>query len=275
MSQLAGRVAVVTGAATGIGRATALELARRGCDLALITRSNASGLEATASEIESMGRRSTVHMADVRDREAMAQQAEAIERAHGKIHILVNNAGVTLMGDFQDQTFENMDWIIDINLWGVLNGTKLFLPALMRQDWGHICNISSLQGILPLTTQTTYTATKFAVRGFSESLRGELSPHNIGVSEVFPGLVKTEIVNAARAEGEESARAQRNLAKFVDRYALDADACAKKIVKGIEKNRARTLVTASTVFFDLMKRLMPSATDTIVARMMRRGIPDI
>ena len=275
MSQLEGKVAVVTGAATGIGRATALELAKRGCEVALITRSNGAGLAATAAEIELLGRKATTYMADVRDRQAMARLPGDIEHAHGKINILVNNAGVTLMGDFQDQTFENMDWIIDINLWGVLNGTKLFLPALMRQDWGHVCNISSIQGILPLTTQTTYTATKFAVRGFSEALRGELSPHNIGVSAVFPGLVKTEVVKAARTEGEESARAQNNLAKFVDRYALDADVCARRIVTGIEKNRARTLVTGSTVVFDLMKRLMPSATDTIVARLMRRGIPDL
>jgi short-subunit dehydrogenase len=275
MSKLEGRVAVVTGAATGIGRATAIELARRGCDTALITRNNDAGLEATAAEVESMGRRATTHMADVTDRDAMAKLPDAIERAHGKIHILVNNAGVTLMGDFQDQTFENMEWIIDINLWGVLNGTKLFLPALRRQDWGHVCNISSLQGILPLTTQTTYTATKFAVRGFSEALRGELSPHNIGVSAVFPGLVKTEVVNAARTQGADQERAQKNLARFVEKYALDADSCAKKIVDGIEKNRARILVTGSTVFFDLMKRLMPTLTDTMVARMMRRGIPDL
>jgi short-subunit dehydrogenase len=275
MSKLEGRVAVVTGAATGIGRETSLELARRGCDLALITRKNASGLEATAAEIESMGRKATTHMADVTDREAMAKLPDAIERAHGKIHILVNNAGVTLMGDFQDQTFENMDWIVDINLWGVLNGTKVFLPALLRQDWGHVCNISSLQGILPLTTQTTYTATKFAVRGFSEALRGELSPHNIGVSAAFPGLVKTEVVNAARTESEEQERAQKNLARFVKKYALDADVCARRIVDGIEKNRARILVSSSTVLFDWMKRLMPTLTDTMVAKMMRRGIPDM
>jgi short-subunit dehydrogenase len=275
MSKLEGRVAVVTGAATGIGRETALELARRGCDVALITRRNAAGLEATAAQIESMGRRATTHMTDVTDREAMAMLPDAIESAHGKIHILVNNAGVTLMGEFRDQTFENMDWIIDINLWGVLNGTKVFLPALLRQDWGHVCNISSLQGILPLTTQTTYTATKFAVRGFSEALRGELSPHNIGVSAVFPGLVKTEVVNAARTEGADQKRAQKNLARFVEKYALDADVCARKIVDGIERNRARTLVPGSTVVFDWMKRLMPTLTDSIVARVMRRGIPDL
>lgn len=275
MSKLQGRVAVVTGAATGIGRATALELARRGCDTALITRSNRAGLEATAAEIESMGRRATIYMADVTDREAMARLPAEIERAHEKIHILVNNAGVTLMGDFQDQTFENMDWIVDINLWGVLNGSKLFLPALMRQEWGHICNISSLQGILPLTTQTTYSATKFAVRGFSEALRGELAPHNIGVSAVFPGLVKTEVVNAARTDGEESKKAQANLASFVEKYALAPEKCAIKIVDGIEKNRARTLVSGSTVVFDWMKRLMPTLTDRLVARMMRGGIPEM
>jgi len=274
MGKLSNKVAVVTGAATGIGHATAVELARRGCDVALVTRKNVEGLERTAQEIRALGRKASTHMADVADRAAMAKLPAEVEAAHGHVHILVNNAGVTLMGNFEEVSLENMDWLININLWGVIHGTKFFLPLIRRESWGHICNISSMQGLLALTSQTTYSATKFAVRGFSESLRGELAPHNIGVSVVFPGIIKTEVVNAARAEGEAALKLQRNLAKVLSRFAMEPAQCARQIVDGIEKNRARTLVTGSTHVADLLKRLMPSGTDTVTAFMTRMGIPD-
>ncbi len=274
MGKLAGRVAVVTGAATGIGRATALELARRGADLALVTRKNREGLEDTAQQIRNLGRKVSIHMADVADREAMSKLPEEVMAQHGHVHILVNNAGVTLIGEFEDLSWENIDWIIDINLWGVLHGTKFFLPFIRKEDWGHICSISSMQGLLALTSQTTYSATKFAIRGFSEALRGELQPHNIGVSVIFPGIIKTEVVASARAEGEAALKLQRNLGKVISRYAMDADACAKQIVDGIEKNRARTLITGSAKVVDVLKRVMPTALDAVTARMTRMGIPD-
>lgn len=274
MGKLKGRVAVVTGAATGIGHATAVELAKRGCDIALVTRKNREGLEHTADEIRALGRKASMHMADVADRVAMSKLPAEVEAAHGHVHVLVNNAGVTLMGEFEDVSLENMDWIININLWGVIHGTKFFLPLIRRESWGHICSISSMQGLLALTSQTTYSATKFAVRGFSESLRGELAPHNIGVSVVFPGIIKTDVVTAARAEGEAALKLQRNLGKVIARFAMEPSTCAKQIVDGIEHNRARTLITGSTRVADLMKRVMPSMTDTITARMTRMGIPD-
>lgn len=274
MGKLSNRVAVVTGAASGIGHATAVELARRGCDVALVTRKNVEGLERTADEVRALGRKASTHMADVGDRAAMAKLPAEVEAAHGHVHILVNNAGVTLMGEFEEVSLESMDWIININLWGVLHGTKFFLPLIRREKWGHVCSISSLQGLLALTSQTTYSATKFAVRGFSEALRGELAPHNIGVSVVFPGIIKTDVVGAARAEGEAALKLQRNLGKFISKYAMEPSVCARQIVDGIEKNRARTLVTGSARIADVLKRVMPSTVDALAARMTRMGIPD-
>jgi short-subunit dehydrogenase len=274
MGKLTGRVAVVTGAATGIGKATSLELARRGCDVALVTRANKAGLDEVAEAIRALGRKASVHMADVGDREAMSKLPAEVEAEHGRVHILVNNAGVTLMGDFEEVSLENMDWIVNINLWGVLHGTKFFLPLLQREDWGHVCNVSSMQGIMALTSQTTYSATKFAVRGFSEALRGELAPQNIGVSVVFPGLIKTEVASSARAEGDAAMKLQKNLKKFMGRFAAEVEPCAKQIVDGIEKNRARTLITGPTRMVDLFKRVMPTLTDALVAPLSRKGIPD-
>ncbi len=274
MKKLEGRVAVVTGAATGIGRATAVELARRGCDIALVTRRNRDGLVEVAREVRALGRRASLHMADVADRGAMARLPDAVLAEHGNVHVLVNNAGVTLMGEFEDLSIENIDWIVNTNLWGVLHGTKFFLPALRQNDWGHICTISSMQGLLALTSQTTYSATKFAVRGFSEALRGELAPHNIGVSVVFPGIIRTEVVRAARAEGEAALKLQKSLDKVFERYAMEPHVCARQIVDGIAKNRARTLITGSTRVVDVLKRLMPTVTDALTARMTRMGIPD-
>ncbi len=274
MSKLNGRVAVVTGAATGIGHATAVELARRGCDVALVTRKNREGLEQTATEIRALGRKATTHIADVADREAMSKLPAEVEAAHGHVHILVNNAGVTLMGEFGDVSLENMDWIININLWGVLHGTKFFLPLIRRERWGHVCNVSSMQGILALTSQSTYSATKFAVRGFSESLRGELAPHNIGVSVVFPGIIKTDVVKSARAQGEAAIKLQQSLGKVFARFAMEPEPCARQVVDGIEHNRARTLITGSTRVADVLKRVMPTTIDALTARMTRMGIPE-
>ncbi len=274
MGKLAGRVAVVTGAATGIGRATALVLAKRGCDLALVTRQNKEGLEETAHAVSRLGRRATVHMADVGNREAMSKLPDEVLAQHGHVHVLVNNAGVTLMGEFEDLSLDNIAWVVDINLWGVLHGTKFFLPAIRRESWGHICNISSLQGLLALTSQTTYSATKFAVRGFSEALRGELAPHNIGVSVVFPGLIKTDVVRSARAQGDAALKMQTDLARVVERFAMNPEACAAEIVDGIEKNRARSLITGGSRVVDVLKRVMPTTIDAITARVMRLEIPN-
>jgi len=265
--ELRGRVAVVTGAASGIGRATALELARKGCVLALVTRNNKEGLQDTASQIGALGGKASLHMADVSSREQMEALPAEVVAAHGAVHVLVNNAGVTLMGDLADQTIDDLEWVLDINLWGVIYGCKFFLPHLMERDEAHIANVSSIQGLLALNSQTSYVASKFAVRGFGESLRGELRPHGIGVTTVFPGLVNTNVVNASRAAGEKGEKLREWSAGYFARNALAPEKCARKIVRAIEQNRARVLITPESHIADWLKRLFPTGTDTVASRL--------
>lgn len=272
-ASLLGKVAVVTGAASGIGREVAIELARRGCELALVTRHNRDGLEQTAAEVRGLGRATSLHLVDTTDRKAMQALPEQVVAEHGAVHILVNNAGVTLFGDFEQQSLENIDWIVGTNLGGVLNGCKFFIPYLKREGFGHICNVSSLQGLLALTSQSTYAATKFAVRGFSEALRGELEPHGVGVSCVFPGMIRTEIVSSSRTEGGRADELRDSLVQYVDKHAMAADRCAVQIVDAIENNTARALITPESKVTDALKRLFPTAVDSAVARFMRRGLP--
>ena len=269
MRDLRERVAVVTGAASGIGQALALELARKGCHLALVTRRNKRGLEDTATGIEALGRKVSLHMADVSKREQMEALPEEVVAVHGHVHILVNNAGVTLMGDLEQQTFDDFEWVLGINLWGVIFGCKVFLPHLMREGEAHVVNISSIQGLLALHSQTSYVASKFAVRGLGESLRGELQPHGIGVTTVFPGMINTNVVRASRTAGEEGAKLKEWTAKYFAAKALAPEKCARKIVRGIEKNKARVLITPESHIADALKRLFPSGTDTVMSVLQR------
>lgn len=269
MRRLRDRVAVVTGAASGIGRATAIELARQGCHLALVTRRNREGLEETGRQVEALGRNASLHRADVSDRPRMAALPSEVLAAHRQVHILVNNAGVTVMAELDGHTLEDLDWIVGTNLWGALHGTYFFLPHLKRQQEGHIVNVSSLQGLLALPAQASYAATKFALRGFGEALRGELAPHGIGVTTVYPGLIRTNIVASARVRGEEQEKLREWLGGYVATRTLAPEKCARRIVGGIRRNRARVRITAAAHLADWSKRLFPTATDTVVAALQR------
>ena len=200
MKKLKGAVAVVTGAGSGIGRATSLELARRGCDLALVDISEGGALE-TAAMVREFGRDASVHVADVSDKVQMQALPDSVRAHHPKINILVNNAGVCVVSSFQDHRVEDFEWILGINLWGVIYGSKFFLPHLQEAGEGHIVNISSLVGFFPLPGFSSYAVTKYAVRGFSEVLRAELAAQNIGVTSVHPGIINTNISNGARYVG--------------------------------------------------------------------------
>ncbi|MGE3672806.1 MAG: SDR family NAD(P)-dependent oxidoreductase, partial [Polyangiaceae bacterium] len=174
MKQFKGRVAVVTGAASGIGRATALELAAAGCHLALADL-NEAGLESARKQAEALGVRVTTHRVNVADLKAMERFVDEVVAAHGGVNILINNAGVAATSAFEEQSLSDYEWLVGINFWGVVYGCKLFLPHLKRADEAHIVNISSMFGLTGIPTQTAYCATKFAVRGFTESLWVELS----------------------------------------------------------------------------------------------------
>lgn len=265
LKKLAGRVAVITGAASGIGRATAYALADEGCDLVL-SDVDSVGLEQTAREARNRGRRVSTHKVDVSDLEAMRRFAEAVDAEHGHIHILMNNAGVTVTGEFEHQALEDFKWVVDINLWGVIYGSKLFLPLLQRAGEGCIVNLSSMFGLVGVPMQTSYCTTKFAVRGFSESLAAELADQRIDVVSVHPGGIATRIVHNARNAGERAERAQKKLERAFETKMMPPEEAAAKIVRGIKRGSPRVLITKETYATDVLKRLFPAVPPRLISR---------
>jgi len=274
MKRIEGRVAVVTGAASGIGRATAIQLAREGAHLALVDV-NERGLDETRGEIERLGRRATTHDCDVADRARVESLVREVEAAHGQVHILMNNAGVAVSGTFEDQPLEDFHWLMGINFWGVVHGCKLFLPVLRRADEAHIVNVSSVFGLMGMPLNSSYCASKFAVYGLSESLRAELSDSAIGVTSVHPGGIATNIVNAARfVGGAEAKELQANAARSFQRM-LPPEKAARSIVRGIRKNAHRVLITREAYLIDAAKRVFPSLSADVVAKRWRSALPTL
>jgi short-subunit dehydrogenase len=272
MTAIRGSAAAVTGAASGIGRALALELAARGCDLALADRDEA-GLAAVAAEI---GRRCklTVHRVDVGEPEQIADYAQAAVAAHPGLNILINNAGVTLMGLFHEIDQAEMDWLININFWGVVHGTRAFLPHLASRREAHIVNLSSLFGLIAPPGQSAYVAAKFAVRGFSESLRHELQAAGspVRLSVVHPGGVATNIVRNARSGFgiTDNARRVQSIERFDQLAKTTPQAAALRIIAGIEKNQPRILIGNDARFMDLLQRLRPATYWAPIARRIEK-----
>src|SRR6476619_1091145 len=234
MTAIQGAAAAVTGAASGIGRALALELAARGCDLALADRDEA-GLQAVAAEIaKDHQRKVTVHRLDVSERGEIAEFATAATSAHPGLNILVNNAGVALLGQFTEIDQAQMDWLMNINFWGVVHATRAFLPHLALEPEAHIVNLSSIFGIVAPPGQTAYAAAKFAVRGFSESLRHELQTAKspVRLSVVHPGGVATNIVRNSRtgAAVTDNARRAQSIERFDAAARTTPAAAARRIV---------------------------------------------
>jgi short-subunit dehydrogenase len=278
MTAISGSAAAVTGAASGIGRALALELARRGCDLALADRDEA-GLQALAAEIgKDPGCKVSVHRLDVGEPGQIQDFAVAAIAAHPSLNILVNNAGVALLGGFSEVDQAQMEWLININFWGVVHGTRAFLPHLGTQRAAHIVNLSSIFGIIAPPGQTAYCAAKFAVRGFSESLRHELAMADspVKLSVVHPGGVSTNIVRNSRTGSGVSDNARR--AESIDRFDAMARttpaAAALRIIEGIEKNQPRILIGGDAWFMDLLQRFRPATYWAVLAkRLARAGAP--
>ncbi len=268
MKSIDGRVSVVTGAASGIGRSTAIALAREGSHLALVDV-NREGLEETQKLCAGEGRRASTHVVDVANVDAMRELVAAVEREHSAAHILVNNAGVSVAATFEEHTFEDFQWLMGINFWGVVYGCKLFLPLLKTADEAHIVNISSLFGLVGIPMNSAYCASKFAVRGLSETLRAELANTTIGVTCVHPGGIATNIVKSARFVEPDGLPGIHQRAVRAFEGMLSPDVVARRIVRAIRKNTARVLVTKESYALDVLKRVAPVLTSEVIGRRWR------
>ena len=262
------RVAVITGAGSGIGRATALSLARRGCHLALADIHEA-GLAQTQTQVQALsaGVRVSSHRLDVASREAVAALPAEVLIAHSRVDLLINNAGVALAGTFEQVSEADFDWLMEINFHGVVRMTRAFLPLLRASDDARIVNISSVFGLISPPGQSAYSASKFAVRGFSNALRHELSGTRVGVSVVHPGGVATAIARNARVSAETSAEEKRRRLALAEKLLrLPPEKAAEIIVRGIEKRRARILVGRDAIFIALIERLFPVKYWSVLGR---------
>ena len=272
--QFEGSAAAITGAASGIGRALALALSARGCDLALADLDH-GGLESLAKEITTAhARRVTIQRTDVADPKQIEDFSAAATAAFPALNLLFNNAGVALLGHFEEFDESQMAWLMDINFWGVVRGTRAFLPHLASRPQAHIVNISSIFGIIAPAGQSAYCASKFAVRGFSESLRHELAMNksNVRLSVVHPGGVKTNIARRARSGTNlRESVDMRQLGDRFDRLArTTAESAAQRIIRGVERNEPRILIGSDARYLDLLQRLRPATYWSLLARLFDR-----
>jgi short-subunit dehydrogenase len=274
MRTLAGKVVVITGAGSGIGRALAVNLAGRGSLLAL-SDVDESGLAETVALAERAGASQVrSDRLDVADRDAMGRYALDVVQHFGRVNVLVNNAGVSLTGDFTDLEYNDIDWIVGVNLWGVLHGTKEFLPHLIASGDGHVVNLSSLFGLISMPGQSIYNATKYAVRGMTEALREEMlvAGHPVGVTAVHPGGIKTAIARNSRVSAKEDKAATAEL--FDTKLAkMSPERAAEIIVNGVLKNKARVLVGIDAHALHHAAKLLGSRYQDVVARASQKVVP--
>lgn len=273
------KVAAVTGAGSGIGRSLCIELMRRGCSVAA-SDINETGLAETVQLAQAAaGGRATIssHKLDVSKREEMHAWADAVVAKHGKVNMIFNNAGVAHGATIEATSYEDFEWIMGINFWGVVYGTKAFLPHLKAAgEEGHVINISSVFGLIAVPTQGTYNASKFAVRGFTEALRQELEIQGspVSASSVHPGGIKTNIASSARvddsAESITGQNKEESLKSFEKLFRTTPEIAAKVILKGVEKNARRVLIGADARLIDLVQRLLPTGYQTLLAAVVKR-----
>lgn len=277
MKTFTDKVAAITGAGSGMGRSLALELARRGAHLALSDIDEAS-VTHTAIACRALGARVTSQRLDVADRDAVFAWARDSAAAHGKINLVFNNAGVSLSVPVATARLEDIEWLMNINFWGVVHGTQAFLPYLTASGDGHIVNTSSLFGIIAMPTQSAYNASKFAVRGFTEALRMELELAGSPVSCtcVHPGGVATNIVTASRIDdsiaaftGIDAQTHRRRANKLID--VTSADAAARQMLAGVERNARRVLVGPDARRVDKLARLLGASYQAMVVWFYRRS----
>ncbi len=279
MKVLKGKVAAITGAGSGIGQQLAVLLAKEGCNLALADV-NEKGLAATVELVKASNVKVTTQKVDVSKLEQVSAWAKAAEKEHGKVNIIINNAGVAMGSTVEGMSYEDLEWMMGINFWGVVYGTKEFLPLLKKSGDGHIVNISSLFGLTAQPTQSAYNASKFAVRGFTESLRQELDMQKCGVSStcVHPGGIRTNIAKAARMSDSISSlgmNAEKSIAEFDKMLRTPPEEAARQIIEAIRHDQRRLLIGNDAKVLDMMQRILPQGYQKIfgtVTKMQSRAI---
>jgi NAD(P)-dependent dehydrogenase (short-subunit alcohol dehydrogenase family) len=259
MRDLKDKVVVITGAASGIGLEMARAFAKEGAKLALADI-NSSGLDVVKKEIESPGRRVYTQVVDVSKKEQVRDFCEKVYQCFGRVDVLCNNAGIGWAGKFEDMSLEDWEKIMAINLWGVIYGCHYFYPCMIRQGGGgHIVNTASGAGLVPLPIMTAYCSTKFAVQGFSETLRAEAALNGIGVTVVCPGLIKTNITVTGKMFSTTAHASPDEFMKKIDRFYAKRnytpDRVANKVVKAVKKNKAVLLVAPETYLGDITHKL--------------------
>ena len=268
MREIRGAVAVVTGAGSGIGRALAVELASAGAQLA-IADVNRAGLEETSKMLGQA--KVKTYVVDVSDVSAVEAFAGQVGKDFGHASLLINNAGVALHGTFAEVSLADMEWLIKINFWGVVYGCKFFIPLLEREPEAHIVNVSSVFGLVGPPGQTAYAASKFAVRGFTESLRTELSGTQIRVTCVHPGGIRTAIAENARAGASVCPeKAAEDKERFKRLTPTTPETAAQTIVKGILRNKARVLIGSDAYQIDILQRLAPARASARLAAIFEK-----
>jgi NAD(P)-dependent dehydrogenase (short-subunit alcohol dehydrogenase family) len=260
MRSFDGKVAAITGAASGIGRALAVQLAAQRCALALSDIDEA-GLAETVALCEGHGVKVTAQRVDVADRAAVFAWADRVVAEHGKVNLIFNNAGVALAASIAEMTIDDFEWLMNINFWGVVHGTQAFLPHLTATGDGHVVNLSSVFGLASIPSQSAYNSAKFAVRGFTDALRIELDAAPCGVSSttVHPGGIKTNIARNMRGDHDAAANFDR-IARTTPEKA------AREILAAVKANRRRVLIGPDAKVIDFLARLPGSILHRLIAR---------
>ena len=271
MRRLEGKVAVVTGAAAGIGRALASRLADEGAALCLAD-ANGDALEETVRALASRGTDVSAHVVDVADGARVENFAREVEERHGRVDVLINNAGVALHGTVEEVSLADIEWVMSVNFWGTVYCVKHFLPLLKRsQTQSHIVCMSSIFGVIAPPGHAAYCASKFAVRGFTEALRHELEGTNVRVSTVHPGGVRTSIARSARiGAGADTSKGRREAERFERLARTTPEQAAERIVRGMLRREPRILVGRDASQIDLIQRLLPARYWRIIRPLVER-----
>jgi short-subunit dehydrogenase len=274
MSFVSTGVAVVTGAGSGIGRALAQQLAAAGSALALADIDEAGLLE-TAQSLEKKNVLITTQGLDVADEEGVSSFAEDVTKRHGRVTLLINNAGVALHGNFEEISLDDFRLLMNINFWGTVYGVTYFLPVLKREKRAQIVNISSVFGMIAPAGQCAYAASKFAVRGFTEALRHELEGSNVGVSCVHPGGIRTQIARRARiGAGVTGTGHHEKAASFEKLLRTSPEAAAARILRGVERREPRILIGADAYQVDILQRLRPATYWKTLSRRLEKLVAE-